>query len=63
MRDSIVRLEKAAKAFGTPEGQTVTALDAIDLDVRRVGTWPDEVLARFATHATGGASKRLALKR
>ncbi|MCO5151011.1 MULTISPECIES: ABC transporter ATP-binding protein [unclassified Shinella] len=35
MRDSIVRLEKAAKAFGTPEGQTVTALDAIDLDVRR----------------------------
>lgn len=35
----------------------------IDLDVRRVGTWPDEVLARFAAHATGGASKRLALKR
>jgi spermidine/putrescine transport system ATP-binding protein len=35
MRDSIVRLEKAAKAFATPEGQTVTALDAIDLDVRR----------------------------
>ncbi|WP_421592318.1 ABC transporter ATP-binding protein [Shinella sp. M27] len=33
MRDSIVRLEKAAKAFATPEGQTVTALDAIDLDV------------------------------
>ena len=29
MRDSIVRLEKAAKAFATPEGQTVTALDAI----------------------------------
>ncbi|MGQ3276833.1 MAG: ABC transporter ATP-binding protein, partial [Shinella sp.] len=35
MRDSIVRLEKAAKAFATPEGQTVTALDAIDLDVAR----------------------------
>ena len=35
MRDSIVRLEKAAKAFDTPEGPTVTALDAIDLDVRR----------------------------
>ena len=35
MRDSIVRLEKAAKAFATPEGQTVTALDAIDLDVSR----------------------------
>ena len=35
MRDSIVRLEKAAKAFATPEGQTVTALDAIDLDVKR----------------------------
>ncbi|MDX3974300.1 ABC transporter ATP-binding protein [Shinella sp.] len=33
MRDSIVRLDKAAKAFATPEGQTVTALDAIDLDV------------------------------
>ncbi|WP_439625019.1 ABC transporter ATP-binding protein [Shinella sp.] len=35
MRDSIVRLDKAAKAFATPEGQTVTALDAIDLDVSR----------------------------
>jgi len=35
MRDSIVRLEKAAKAFATPEGHTVTALDAIDLDVSR----------------------------
>ncbi|WP_411034889.1 ABC transporter ATP-binding protein [Shinella sp. BYT-45] len=35
MRDSIVRLDKAAKAFATPEGQTVTALDAIDLEVRR----------------------------
>ncbi|OJU87342.1 MAG: polyamine ABC transporter ATP-binding protein [Shinella sp. 65-6] len=35
MRESIVRLERAAKAFATPEGQTVTALDAIDLTVRR----------------------------
>ncbi|HEV7247077.1 MAG TPA: ABC transporter ATP-binding protein [Shinella sp.] len=35
MRDSIVRLDKAAKAFATPEGQTVTALDAIDLEVSR----------------------------
>jgi spermidine/putrescine transport system ATP-binding protein len=35
MRESIVRLEEAAKVFATPEGQAVTALDAIDLDVRR----------------------------
>ncbi len=35
MRESIVRLEKAAKAFATPEGQTITALGGIDLDVRR----------------------------
>lgn len=35
MQDSIVRLVGAAKAFPTPEGRSVTALDAIDLDVRR----------------------------
>ncbi|AWC23100.1 Spermidine/putrescine import ATP-binding protein PotA [Aminobacter sp. MSH1] len=35
MRESIVRLEEAAKAFATPEGQTIVALDCIDLDVRR----------------------------
>ncbi len=35
----------------------------VDLEARRVATWPEEVLARFAAHATGGAAKRLALKR
>ncbi|OCC01667.1 polyamine ABC transporter ATP-binding protein [Labrys sp. WJW] len=35
MQDQIVRLVGAAKAFPTPEGRSVTALDAIDLDVRR----------------------------
>jgi len=35
----------------------------VDLAARRVGTWPEDVLARFAAHATGGAAKRLALKR
>jgi len=35
----------------------------VDLDARRVGTWPEEVLARFAAHATGGTAKRLTLKR
>ena len=35
MRDSIVRLEGAAKTFPTPEGQSVIALDKIDLDVDR----------------------------
>ncbi|HWT07666.1 MAG TPA: thioesterase family protein [Roseomonas sp.] len=35
----------------------------IDLEARRVGAWPEEVLARFAEHATGGVAKRLALKR
>ena len=35
----------------------------IDLTARRVGTWPEDVLARFAARATGGTAKRLALKR
>ncbi|QRY65013.1 ABC transporter ATP-binding protein (plasmid) [Ensifer sp. PDNC004] len=35
MQNSIVRLVEASKAFTTPEGGTVTALDRIDLDVRR----------------------------
>jgi acyl-CoA thioester hydrolase len=35
----------------------------VDLTARRVGAWPEDVLARFAAHATGGAPKRLALKR
>jgi acyl-CoA thioester hydrolase len=35
----------------------------VDLTARRVGAWPEDVLARFAAHATGGAAKRLALKR
>jgi acyl-CoA thioester hydrolase len=35
----------------------------VDLTARRVGAWPEDVLARFAAHASGGAAKRLALKR
>jgi spermidine/putrescine transport system ATP-binding protein len=35
MRDAIVRLVSAAKAFSTPEGRQVTALDGIDLDIGR----------------------------
>jgi acyl-CoA thioester hydrolase len=35
----------------------------VDLDARRVGAWPEDVLARFAARATGGAAKRLALRR
>jgi spermidine/putrescine transport system ATP-binding protein len=35
MRDAIVRLVSAAKAFSTPEGSPVTALDGIDLDIGR----------------------------
>ena len=35
----------------------------VDLEARRVATWPEEVLARFAVRATGSAAKRLALKR
>jgi spermidine/putrescine transport system ATP-binding protein len=35
MRDAIVRLASAAKAFATPEGGRVTALDGIDLDIGR----------------------------
>jgi acyl-CoA thioester hydrolase len=35
----------------------------VDLGARRVASWPDDVLARFAERATGAAPKRLALKR
>ncbi|MBP0462804.1 thioesterase family protein [Roseomonas sp. PWR1] len=35
----------------------------VDLTARRVGAWPDDVLARFAERATGAAAKRLALRR
>jgi len=35
MADSIVRLDRATKAFPLPEGGTITALDSIDLDVAR----------------------------
>jgi spermidine/putrescine transport system ATP-binding protein len=35
MRDAIVRLDKAAKAFATPEGRQVKALDGIDIEVGR----------------------------
>jgi acyl-CoA thioester hydrolase len=35
----------------------------VDLGARRVGAWPEDVLARFAARATGAAPKRLALKR
>ena len=35
MRDAIVRLVSAAKAFSTPEGRQVTALDGIELDIGR----------------------------
>ena len=35
MRDAIVRLVSAAKTFSTPEGNPVTALDGIDLDIGR----------------------------
>ena len=35
----------------------------VDLEARRVGAWPEEVLAKFAERATGAAPKRLSLKR
>lgn len=35
----------------------------VDLEKRRVAPWPDDVLERCRALATGGAAKRLALKR
>ena len=35
----------------------------VDMAVRRVTTWPEDVLARFAARATGRSAKRLALRR
>lgn len=35
----------------------------VDLTARRVGSWLDDVISRFAACATGGPAKRLALKR
>jgi acyl-CoA thioester hydrolase len=33
----------------------------VDLGTRRVGAWPEDVLARFRAQATGSAAKRLRL--
>ena len=35
----------------------------VDLGIRRVTNWPEDVLARFAALSTGRPGKRLALKR
>ena len=35
----------------------------VDLSVRRVTSWPEDVLARFEARRTGTAPRRLALKR
>lgn len=35
----------------------------VDLGTRRVTTWPEDVLARFAALCTGNAPRRLALRR
>ena len=35
MRDAIVQLDNAVKAFATPEGRQVKALDGISIDVGR----------------------------
>jgi acyl-CoA thioester hydrolase len=35
----------------------------VDLSARRVGAWPEDVLARFAERLGGAPAKRLALKR
>ena len=35
----------------------------MDLSVRKVGSWPPDVLDRFAAHCTGNPPRRLALKR
>lgn len=35
----------------------------VDLGVRRVTTWPEDVRARFAARATGRPGRRLALRR
>ncbi|WP_424811982.1 thioesterase family protein [Roseococcus sp. YIM B11640] len=35
----------------------------VDLGLRKVSTWPPEIMAKFAEYATGETPKRLALKR
>lgn len=55
------------RMFHFTEGWTASEHEVlylcVDLNIRRVTTWPDEVRAIFARHATGETGKRLAIRR
>ena len=61
------RLLRRHVMFHAEEGWQVAENEVlylcVDLTARRVGAWPEDVLEKFAARATGGAAKRLALKR
>lgn len=54
-------MRHAAEGWQAAENEVLYL--CMDLGARRVGAWPEDVLARFAAHATGGTAKRLALRR
>ena len=48
---------------GWEVGENEVLYLCVDLVARRVATWPESVLVGFGAVATGGAAKRLALRR
>lgn len=58
---AVHRMHHATEGWLAAENEVLYL--CMDLAVRRVGLWPQRVLARFAAAATGGAPRRLALQR
>jgi acyl-CoA thioester hydrolase len=58
---AVHRMHHATEGWLAAENEVLYL--CVDLGVRRVTTWPEDVLARFAARSTGRPAKRLALKR
>lgn len=58
---AVHRMRHAAEGWLAAENEVLYL--CVDLSARRVSTWPEEVLVRFAAEATGRAPRRLALAR
>jgi acyl-CoA thioester hydrolase len=55
------RLHHAEEGWLSAENEVLYL--CVDLNTRRVATWPEDVLVCFATHRSDEPAKRLALKR
>ncbi len=58
---AVHRMHHATEGWLAAENEVLYL--CVDLDKRKVTEWPEDILARFASLATGNPAKRLALKR